>query len=460
MKYLAADFGSTYTKLTAIDSVEEKAVATANAFTTIETDIMHGFNNALEQLNKKTGGFNYDKLICCSSAGGGLKMVALGLVPELTAQAAKTAATSAGAKVVKTFAYEISGDEQKEIYNINPDLVLLCGGTDGGNKETILANAKLLCEINRNFSIIAAGNKSASRELEQILSQSGKDYVITKNVMPSLGKLEIEPAKECIRELFVKKIIDAKGLAGIQSLTDYEIIPTPLAVLNACELLSNGTKTTKGLGDLFALDIGGATTDVYSMSQGKPSLDNVLYKGLPEPYAKRTVEGDLGMRYSIKFLFEETDKDELAALSGATPESISLWVDKCAIKPDIIAPFDTVERTIDETLAAKAVEIASLRHCGVMEKFFTPMGEVYTLNGKDLSDTPYVIGIGGVIVNSQNPAKILAGAKYNVKNFNHMLPKNPGYIIDAQYIFSAMGLLKQTDPDLALKILLNNIKRV
>ena len=139
MKILTVDVGSTYTKLTAIDSDRRSVLGTAQAFTTIETDVMQGFETALALLkqnleNDNISDFNYDKLLVCSSAAGGLKMVALGLVPDLTAKAARTAASNAGAKVVNTYAYEISNAEQQEIYDINPDLVLLCGGTDGGNK--------------------------------------------------------------------------------------------------------------------------------------------------------------------------------------------------------------------------------------------------------------------------------------------------------------------------------------
>lgn len=247
MKYLTADFGSTYTKLTAIDASKAEIIGTSAAFTTIETDVMEGYNSALQQLENKIGEFKYDQLLCCSSAAGGLKMVALGLVPELTAKAAKMAASSAGAKVVKTYAFEISKAEQNEIYEIDPDLVLLCGGTDGGNKEVIITNAKKLCEIDRNFSTIVAGNKSASSEVDAVFSESGKDFVITENVMPEFNKLNIEPAKQKIKELFISKIIDAKGLNKVQSMTNSEIIPTPLAVLNGCELLSKGTNTIEVL---------------------------------------------------------------------------------------------------------------------------------------------------------------------------------------------------------------------
>ena len=161
MIILTADIGSTYTKLTAIDTSLETILGTSSAFTTIETDVREGFSVALNELHAKIGKFNYNELRCCSSAAGGLKMVALGLVPELTAKAAKLAASSAGAKVVKTYSFEISQAELNEIEATNPDLVLLCGGTDGGNKEVIIANARHLCQSKGGFTTIVAGNKSA-----------------------------------------------------------------------------------------------------------------------------------------------------------------------------------------------------------------------------------------------------------------------------------------------------------
>ena len=452
MKYLTVDFGSTYTKLTAIDAAVGEVVGTANAFTTIETDVEIGFNNALQNLENKIGKFEYDELLCCSSAAGGLKMVALGLVPELTAKAAKMAAASAGAKVVRTYSYEISKQEQDEIFEINPDLVLLCGGTDGGNKEVILSNAKHLCNINRNFSIIAAGNKSASNELENIFNDSDKNFVITENVMPHFNSLNTAPAKEAIKNLFIKKIVEAKGLAKIQEMTKFEIIPTPLAVLIGCELLSKGTNKTAGIGEFLAIDIGGATTDVYSMAKGSPTLDNVMEKGLPEPFSKRTVEGDLGMRYSLKHIYEQIDIEKFLTSNNftVTESEVADWVEKCTVSPEIIAKTEK-EILIEEALAKSAIEIAVERHSGIMEKTYTPIGEVFSLTGKDLSEIPFVIGIGGAIINSPNPEKILEGAKYSAKNLYCMKPKSPKYLLDKKYIFAAMGLLSTVDSELALK---------
>lgn len=459
MRYLAVDFGSTYTKVTAIDAAAAEILGTACAFTTIATDVMEGFQAALDELHAQIGEFVYDKMLCCSSAAGGLAMIALGLVPELTAKAARMAAEGAGAKVIKTYAYEISAEEQREIYAVNPDIVLLCGGTDGGNQEVIVANAKLLSEIDRNFSIIVAGNKSAVRDLEGVLQQSGKRYVITKNVMPTFGKLNIEPAQACIRDIFIERIIDAKGLSRVQEMTEYPIIPTPLAVLKGCELLSLGHKNASGIGEFLAVDMGGATTDVYSMSKGAPTRDNVLLKGLPEPYGKRTVEGDLGMRYSVRFLLEAVGAENVAETAETTVEDVEVWVDKCTANPETIAPGNSAERRIDEALAKWGITEAVRRHCGVMEHSYTPAGEVYVLTGKDMSATRTVIGVGGVLKNSENPSAVLAGAAATPHSMalGGMLPESPQYLLDKQYIFSAMGLLSQADPKTALIIMKQEI---
>lgn len=460
MKLLTADFGSTYTKLAAIDTQKVAILGTASAFTTIDTDIIHGFQNALCQLETAIGAFEYDHLLCCSSAGGGLKMVALGLVPELTAKAARMAASSAGAKVIKTYAFEISKKEQDEIYAINPDLILLCGGTDGGNKEVIIANAHRLCAIDRDFTIVIAGNKSASHDLEDIFAKSGKDYVLTDNVMPTFNQLNIEPAKQSIREVFIRKIIDAKGLSDIQKMSFNDIIPTPLAVMNACELLSKGTTKEPGIGEFIAVDLGGATTDIYSMSEGSPSLANVLIKGLPEPFSKRTVEGDLGMRYSLASLSEENHLNTLTTETTLSQDQIREWLEYCIAHPSTIAQPGSNEEQIEGLLARRAIEIAVERHCGFIERSFTPVGEIYVMTGKDLSEVNRVIGIGGTLVNSNHPEKILSGARFNPQQYQFLKPKNPQYYLDKKYVFASMGLLSIVDPELALHFMKEEIKLI
>lgn len=529
MIYLTADIGSTYTKLVATDIERCKVLGTSCAFTTIETDVREGFNNALRNLKSKIGEFSYDQLICCSSAAGGLKMVALGLVPELTAKAARLTAASAGAKVVKTYSFEISKAEQEEIYEIDPDLVLLCGGTDGGNKDVIISNAKRLCQIDRDFSVIVAGNKSASHELQEIFSYQGdsakhssedsakhnsgdsakhsssdsakhnsgdsanyfpKHFVITQNVMPEFNKLNIEPARKCIEDLFISRIVEAKGLWALQQMSGHEIIPTPLAVMRACELLSRGVSNSEnrdmankataqtnqiagsraeelksesaeaGLGDLMAVDIGGATTDIYSMAEGKPTLANMLCKGLPEPYAKRTVEGDLGMRYSLAALAHEAGIDRIAQEASLTKEEVESWIERCCANPDIVSAKESKEEKIEEAIAKIAVEIATDRHAGIVESVFTPLGQMFAITGKDLTEVPLVIGIGGALSNSVDPAKILSGAKYNSARYMYSKPKDPVYMIDSKYVFASMGLIASVNRAAALKILKEEIKKI
>ena len=460
MNLLTADIGSTYTKLTAIDSIQKKIIATSSAFTTIETDVLEGFNKAYTKIKKTAPNFNYDKLYCCSSAAGGLKMVAIGLVPELTSKAAKLAASSAGAKVVKSYAFELSSNEQKEIQNIDADLILLSGGTDGGNKEVIIQNAKKLTEIEGNFRVIVAGNKSAISEITEIFRATNKQFVITENVMPSFNKLNIEPAREKIKELFINHIIEAKGLNKLQKMSDNDIIPTPLSVLTACELLSEGTTDVEGIGELIAIDIGGATTDIYSIAEGYPTVTNTIIKGLPEPKSKRSVEGDLGMRYSLGSLSDELNLASFLKSASIEKDIFDGWINKCINRPESLAERESVEQVIEEFLAFSAAKIAVERHVGKYELIYTPLGESFALTGKDLSNIITVIGIGGVIANAMNPIEILKSVEKSPEDVNYAKPLKPDFFIDESYIFSSMGLLSKEHPNLAHKLLKENIVQI
>ena len=467
---LTVDFGSTFTKLTAIDEEAHKIAATARAFTTIETDIRDGFRAAFCELERVIGKIEYAEKYAASSAGGGLKMVAAGLVPELTAKAARLAANNAGAKVLKTYSYELSDAECEEIHGINPDIILLCGGTDGGNKEVIISNAKRIAQIDGEFAVVVAGNKSAAVTVMDELKN--REAVLTANVMPSFGKLDIEPAKAAIRELFIRRIIDAKGIGAAQKMMSADIIPTPLAAFNAAELLSGE------LSGLMAVDVGGATTDVYSMADGAPTKANVIVRGLVEPYAKRSVEGDLGLRYGMPTLIEAATVGRVAVEAGVAPEDVNAWLARCSKEPGALpkvlqlesrssassetsllhsgAPgFFPVpkEKCIDDALAALAVELAITRHCGTIESVYTPFGETFLQEGKDLSDIKYIIGVGGPVIGSTDPAAVLRRACGNAQNPFSLMPREPILLLDRSYIFAAMGLLAKTRPELALHIM-------
>ena len=156
----------------------------------------------------------------------------------------------------------------------------------------------MLADIGGDFPVILAGNRNAVRQCERILE--GREVHICENVMPKFGTLNIEPTQKEIREVFLKRIVQAKGLTKASELISGIMMPTPSAVMAAMKLLAEGTDNSRGLGELVAVDVGGATTDVYSVANGMPTDPRTMLKGLPEPYIKRTVEGDIGMRYSIR----------------------------------------------------------------------------------------------------------------------------------------------------------------
>ena len=458
--YLAIDFGSTYTKLTAIDLDNEVILATAKDITTVEDDIMIGFNKAFNKLkieiNKK---INFDEIsfvnkTACSSAAGGLKMVAIGLVPELTAEAAKKAALGAGARVIKTYAYELNSRELEEIKNTALDIILLAGGTDGGNKECIIHNAKLLAEFKVKIPVVVAGNKAATDEIENILKEAEIDCYITENVMPFINKLNVEPSREEIRKVFMNKIVEAKGMKKAEEFIKGILMPTPAAVLKASEILATGTDEEEGLGDLIVVDIGGATTDIHSIAKGEPTKPSIMIKGLEEPYAKRTVEGDLGMRYSAIALLEASGTRKIRNYLHDSLKQIDVKA-QCQFRHDNIkmVPQSEEEIRFDEAMAKAATELAMTRHCGVLECVYTPMGTMFNQSGKDLTETPYVIGTGGVIIHSLNPKDILKAGNFNEEDPIHLKPIAPKFLVDKTYILSSMGLLAQEYPNTAIRIM-------
>lgn len=458
--YLAIDFGSTYTKLTAIDLDNEVILATAKDITTVEDDIMIGFNKAFDKLkieiNKK---INFDEInfvnkTACSSAAGGLKMVAIGLVPELTAEAAKKAALGAGARVIKTYAYELNSRELEEIKNTALDIILLAGGTDGGNKECIIHNAKMLAEFKVKIPVVVAGNKAATDEIENILKEVGIDCYITENVMPFINKLNVEPSREEIRKVFMNKIVEAKGMKKAEEFIKGILMPTPAAVLKASEILATGTDEEEGLGDLIVVDIGGATTDIHSIAKGEPTKPSIMIKGLEEPYAKRTVEGDLGMRYSAIALLEASGTRKIRNYLHDSLKQIDVKA-QCQFRHDNIkmVPQSEEEIRFDEAMAKAATELAMTRHCGVLECVYTPMGTMFNQSGKDLTEVPYVIGTGGVIIHSLNPKDILKAGNFNEEDPIHLKPIAPKFLVDKTYILSSMGLLAQEYPNTAIRIM-------
>lgn len=448
---LLIDLGSTFTKAVAIDLEGEEVVSGVKSPSTVSEDVTIGLKNALHQIEKKVGEIEREAAVACSSAAGGLRVVSIGLVPELSSEAAKRAALGAGAKIVGHFSYELNQTEMRQIEEISPDLILLAGGTDGGNTKAILHNASLLARSRLNAPIVVAGNKSASDEIKEMLRSSSKVFRLVKNVMPEIGRLEVEECREAMREVFMENIIKAKGIDKAKQYLKEILMPTPVAVLKAALLLSQGIEEEEGWGELIVIDVGGATTDVNSIAGGHPTRGGVLMQGLPEPFAKRTVEGDLGVRHNIDVL-QQIAREKRVVLD----ESVLLAFRS---EPSRL-PKDQKEWATDTELARIAVQTAFERHVGKIEVIYGPMGEMTTQIGKDLSQVTKVIGTGGPISFSLDPRKILEGVLAGPEEGFLLKPQKAEFYIDERYILFAAGLLAQTHPKKAIRIMKKYLKAV
>lgn len=451
---LLIDFGSTYTKLTAVDINSAQVVVALKAPTTVEADIMIGLNEVIEKLEAALAGEDYTivEKIASSSAAGGLRMDAIGLVPELTAKAARSAVLNSGAKLVGCYNYELTQGDIEKIEDGKSDIILLAGGTDGGNTSTILHNARALAASQIKAPVVVAGNRTCCDEVCSILVAGGKEALPTENVLPRINELNIEPARRHIREVFIDRIILAKGIDAAAKYVDRTMMPTPVAVLNGAKLLAQGTDETPGIGELILLDIGGATTDVHSIAVGEPTKPGMIPKGIPEPYAKRTVEGDMGVRWNAHAIISSVGVERFAANIGLTAHEVMQWIDKISKNTQLLAGTDS-EKKIDLHLAYQAAKISLKRHAGYIETHHTLLGVVYALFGKDLSTVKNVIGTGGPLVHSTAPDKVLSAARYTASDADVLLPESPRYYLDSKYIMYAGGLLSDSRPELAIKIM-------
>lgn len=454
---LLIDFGSTYTKVTAVDVEGERLLGTAQAYTTVQTDINDGLHAALTRLEKATGKLDFSETFACSSAAGGLRMIASGLVPELTSEAARMASLGAGAKIVGLYSFQLTEDDVQAIHDAKPDIFLLVGGTDGGNSECILHNARMLSTLPPEFPVVVAGNRTAARECERILT--GWDVHLCENVMPKFGVLKIEATQQKIREIFLNRIIHAKGLSQASSLLSDIMMPTPAAVLQAMELLAKGCEGESGIGELVGVDVGGATTDIYSIADGMPQQMNTVYKGLPEPFAKRTVEGDIGMRYSIQGIVDAVGLPRICRLSGLTEERALHWIAYLKTHTDAVPDGNGELTALDYALASSAIETAVSRHAGTMEETFTMMGQTFVQTGKNLTAVKQIVVTGGSLIHTAQTAEIASHALYDPAAPMSLRPKQADVWVDRNYILAAMGLLSHHYPQVALRMMKKELER-
>lgn len=464
---LLIDFGSTFTKLVAVDLDSAQLIGRTQAPSTVDTDVREGLIQALaalqeyhpvfDRLPKDLSVLDRKNVFASSSAAGGLRIAVVGNVPGLTVEAANQAALGAGGKIVGATAFKLSADKIAEIEKLRPDIILLTGGIDGGDQATISHNARLLAQSALSVPIVVAGNRAAVAEVGSVLRQGGKEARIVENVMPRAGALAVESAREEIRKLFMERITQAKGLEHVKRFVA-EVVPTPMAVLEGIRLGADGADGEKGWGDMLLVDVGGATTDVHSIGAGLPAGENVIGRGLAESYAKRTVEGDLGIRFNAATILTRVGIDALAGAlrrdfprEAATHEAFNDYIEQISANTGTV-PQAEWHSAADAVLARAAVDLAVARHVGRRERIVAREGEAWVHSGKDLRDTRTLIGTGGVFAHNPFAGYILSSPARGDERVQVLRPREPNLYFDSSYLLYAVGLLSEKHPGAALQL--------
>jgi uncharacterized protein (TIGR01319 family) len=445
------DVGSTWTKGVAVSLPEGRLAARRQHPTTLAgRGIMLGVEAVTAALAQALPGARVVFRAASSSAAGGLRVAAVGLVPDLTGMAARQASLGAGARVVFTGSYVLAPEEIAALRDARPDILLLTGGTDGGNSQVLLENARRLAAARLPATMVLAGNKSARAEARTILEAAGCELRVAENVLPTLDALSVDSAQAAIREVFLERIVVARGIEALRDWARDGLLPTPRAVLEATRFLADGAP---GLGTTVVVDIGGATTDVHSVGGAEPG-PGALLRGLPEPRVKRTVEGDLGLRVSAAAAFEALGAEALAATAGTSAELLREEAEARSAAPEMLRgaadPFD-------RALAIAAVAEALHRHAGFLDP--VPLRRDTVLQvGKDLRGAQAVIASGGVFAARPDARAVLEAAVAQAGQRGRLVPEAPRLLVDRDYVLFAVGLLAPHHPVAAAHLALRSLE--
>ncbi|MCG0275486.1 MAG: glutamate mutase L [Thermosediminibacteraceae bacterium] len=443
---LVAEIGSTTTVVNAFTGIGTpcpRFLGQGVAPTTVlQGDVTVGLEGAIRDLEKKLDSpVKWKKMMASSSAAGGLKMTVHGLVYDMTVKAAKEAALGAGAVLHLATAGILSETDLEKIKRIRPNIILLAGGVDYGEKKTVLENARKIAELNLDTPIIYAGNVAARDEVAKIFSGKNKVFFVD-NVYPRIDELNVEPARRVIQQVFEEHIVMAPGMEKIRTMVDGPIVPTPGAVMMAAVLLK------EDIGDLMVIDVGGATTDVHSVTEGSEEINRILLA--PEPVAKRTVEGDLGVyvnRYNVVEVlgFEEAKRKYGENLSEALEN-----------QPPV--PENPEEVRLAEFLAEIAAITAVNRHAGEIKYLYGPTGRYTVAQGKDLTKVKWIIGTGGAFTRLPSGRNILEKIKTKPGSKKLLPGENAEVLIDWDYIMASVGVLSKEYPSDAKKLLMKSVR--
>ena len=453
------DFGSTFTKAALVDSVTGELLATASHRTTVDTDVLDGWDACLDRLGEAVPAARTARVLACSSAGGGLRIGVVGNEELVTAEAGRRVALSSGGRVVHVASGGLDDGSLAALRRSAPDVLLLVGGTDGGNSEVLLSCARALADGRWGGPVVVAGNVEARDEVSGILDASRTPHVLADNVVPQIGVLAPATARAAIREMFLRHVIGGKHLSRRADFTAMVRGATPDVVLSAVELLARGLDEERpGAGDVVVVDVGGATTDVHSVVElpstglrtgdGDAGLSREVVATVP---VARTVEGDLGMRWSATSAVDEGLAMQVMPADEA--ERLGDAARRRRADPSYL-PEDAEEKRTDRLIAAASVAVAVRRHAGRQRVTFGQGGRVVERSGRDLREVDLLVGSGGVLrAWPEEAAGILGAGTGDHVPGGWQVPRDPRLVVDRDYVLASAGLLAEGHPEAAYRLL-------
>ena len=450
---LVAEIGSTTTVVNAFDQLETDNpvfLAQGQAPTSVkEGDVNIGLQAAIEDMKKnlhiENEDINYKHMLATSSAAGGLRMTVHGLVYDMTVKAAKEAALGAGANIHLVTSGKVTKVDMLKIDKIKPNIILIAGGVDYGERETAIYNSEIIAASDLDIPVIYAGNSAVQDDVKLIFEAYSKEknLHIVPNVYPKIDILNIEPTREVIQNVFEKHIIEAKGMEKIREMVNGTIIPTPGAVMKASKILKDE------IGDLVTIDVGGATTDIHSVTEGTEKVQKVLIE--PEPIAKRTVEGDLGVFINKKNVAEMIKIKRLEKELDMTSEEIEEFINS-----DIAIPESEKHKRFIERLTKEAVIVSINRHAGGYRTYFGGKSQTLAF-GKDLTAVKWIIGTGGALTRLPAREKILSEIALSNKGDKLLPTAEAKILIDNDYIMASLGVLSSLYKEASIKLLFKSL---
>ena len=435
---LCVDFGSTFTKAALVDTASGELLGAVSHRTTVDTDVLEGLDACRDQLARVHPVAADADVLACSSAGGGLRIAVVGNEELVTAEAGRRVALSSGGRVVAVLGRESDDSAFTTLVRSDsPDVVLLTGGTDGGDEEGIRDGARRLVAAGWRGPVVVAGNVDARAAVQEALA--GLPCILTGNVVPRIGVLEPEPARRAIREMFLAHVIGGKHLSSRADFAAMVQGATPDLVLTGVEVLA----LELGGEGVVVVDIGGATTDVHSVVRLDPEDAGLSREVVATTPVTRTVEGDLGMRWSAVGTWEA------GVEAGLLGEDLRSAAVRRAADPAFL-PTTPAEQTEDQRIAATAATLAVRRHVGRSRVVVGPDGRVVERTGKDLREVALLVGSGGVLRHAAPDAvEAVLGGVRGISAEGWQQPERATVVVDRDYVLAAVGLLSERFPGAA-----------